>query len=113
MEQAAYQWKRCMEDAQHALKRMDKSQWIEVHYEDLCRDTEAVLEQLFNFLGLETGNRVKDFRSVEQHVIGNGMRLDTTTQIILDERWRTILTQDNLKTFDRIAGAMNRRYGYV
>jgi len=112
MEQAAYQWQRCMEEAQHVLKRLDKTQWFEVRYEDLCRDTETVLEQLFNFLGLEAGKRAKDFRSVEQHVIGNGMRLDSTVQVVLDERWRTVLKQDDIKTFDFIAGAMNRRYGY-
>ncbi len=112
MEKAAYQWRRGMEEAQHALKRLDKSQGIEVRYEDLCRDTEAVLGRLFTFLGLEPGNKVMDFRAVEQHVIGNGMRLDSTTQIVLDERWRTVLTKDDLRTFDHIAGAINRRYGY-
>ena len=112
MEKAADEWRRCLRSAKHILRGLDKSQWIEIHYEDLCRDTEAVLGRLFTFLGLESGKRVKDFRSVEQHVIGNGMRLDTTSQVVLDERWRTVLTKDDLKTFDRIAGAMNRRYGY-
>jgi hypothetical protein len=112
MEKAAYQWRRCMEEAKHVLKRLDKSQWIEVRYEDLCRDTETVLERLFNFLGLETGNKAKDFRSVEQHVIGNGMRLDNTAQVVLDERWRTVLTKGDLRTFDHIAGETNRLYGY-
>jgi len=112
MEKAADEWRRCLSSAEHVLVGLDKSQWIEVHYEDLCRDTEAVLRRLFTFLGLKPGKRVKDFRSVEQHVIGNGMRLDSTDQVVLDERWRTVLTKDHLKTFDRVAGAMNRRYGY-
>jgi hypothetical protein len=112
MEKAAYQWRRCMEEAQYALKWLDKSQWIEVHYEDLCSDTEAVLGRLFTFLDLEPGNKAMDFRSVEQHVIGNGMRLDNTTQVVLDERWRTVLTKYDLRTFDHIAGPINRLYGY-
>ena len=112
IEKAAYQWLRCMEEAQHALKQLDKSQWIEVRYEDLCRDTEAIMGRLFTFLGLEPGNKASDFRSVEQHVIGNGMRLDCTDKVVLDERWKTVLTKNDLRTFDRIAGAINRRYGY-
>jgi hypothetical protein len=59
MEKAAYQWRRCMEEAQYALK------W-----------------------------------------------LDNTTQVVLDERWRTVLTKYDLRTFDHIAGPINRLYGY-
>jgi len=112
MKKAAYQWRRCMEEAQYVLKRLDKSRWFEVHYEKLCKETETVLGQLFIFLGLEPEKRAKDFRSVEHHVIGNGMRLDTTSEVQLDERWRDVLTEEDLKTFNSIAGVMNRRYGY-
>ena len=101
-----------MEEAQYVLNRLDKSRWLEVHYEDLCMDTDAVLGRLFNFLGLESEKRAMDFRSVEQHVIGNGMRLDKTAKVALDERWKTVLDKEDLNTFDRIAGEMNHRYGY-
>jgi hypothetical protein len=113
MEQAAYQWRRCMEEAEHILKHLDRSQWIEAKYEDLCKDTEAVLSKLFMFLGLEPEERVKEFRSVEQHIIGNGMRLDKTSEVRLDERWRDVLGREDLRAFDRIAGEMNKKYGYL
>ncbi len=29
------------------------------------------------------------------------------------ERWRTALGADDLRTFDAVAGAMNRRLGYT
>jgi hypothetical protein len=112
MEKAADEWRRCLSSAEHVLAGLDKSQYIGLHYEDLCRDPEVALERLFIFLSLDPDKRVKDFRSIEQHVIGNGMRLDTTAQVVLDERWKTVLTKEDLKTFDRIAGTMNRRYGY-
>ena len=112
MAQAAYQWRRCNQEAEHLLRRLDKSQWIEIRYEDLCRDTENTLGRLFEFLGLDPGERARNFRAVENHVVGNGMRLDRTSKISLDERWRSVLTDQDLRIFDREAGKMNRRYGY-
>lgn len=112
MHQAAYQWRRCMEEAEHVLRRLDRSRWIEVRYEDYCRGPNATLERLHRFLGVELGRQPKEFRSVEQHVVGNGMRLDTTSEIRLDERWREALTKQDLQVFDNVAGHMNRKYGY-
>jgi hypothetical protein len=112
MDQAAYQWKRCNEEAENVLRTLDKSRLLEIHYEDLCNETDKTLEQIFVFLGLDPAKAAKDFRSVEHHILGNGMRLDNTSQVSLDERWKDVLTADDLKTFDRIAGAMNRKYGY-
>jgi hypothetical protein len=112
MEQAAYQWRRCCEEAESVLHCLDKSQWIQVSYEDLCNNTDKILGQIFVFLGLDPEKRMKDFRSVEHHIIGNGMRLDITSQVVLDERWRDVLKDDDLKTFDQITGAINRRNGY-
>jgi len=112
MAQAAYQWRRCNEEAEHVLHRIDKSQWIEVHYEQLCEDRENTLNRIFEFMDMDPQRKIKDFRSVEHHIVGNGMRLDKTSQVQLDERWKSVLTEDKLRIFDRVAGAMNRRYGY-
>lgn len=113
MSQAAYEWRRCVEEAEHLLRSMDKSRWIEVRYEDYCREPHDTLARLHRFLGVESGRQPKKFRSVEQHVVGNGMRLDTTSDIRLDERWRDVLTAEQLATFEKVAGTMNRRYGYA
>jgi len=110
---AAYEWRRCMEEAEHLLQGLDRSRWIEVRYEDYCRDSGAALKRLHEFLGVGPSGQPKDFRTLGQHVIGNGMRLDTTSEIRLDERWRKELTQADLRVFNRMAGQMNRQYGYV
>jgi len=112
MARAAYEWRRSNEEAEHILRRMDKSQWIEVRYEDLCKDMDNTLRRLFDFLGLGPDKRVRDFRSVEHHIVGNGMRLDTTSEIRLDERWREKLNEQDLGIFEKTAGKTNRRYGY-
>lgn len=112
MMQAAREWLRSNEEAEAVLKQMDARKWTQVHYEDICQNPVAELSRLYAFLGVDPAGRQLDFRSIEQHVVGNGMRLDTTSEIRLDERWRDTLNQDELRVFDRVAGRMNRRLGY-
>ena len=109
---AAYEWRRSNEEAEHALARLDDARKIEVRYERLCVDTDAEMRRIFAFLGLDEVRRAGDFRSVEHHVVGNGMRLDAISEVSLDERWRSVLSAAHLREFDAVAGEMNRRYGY-
>lgn len=113
MAQAAYEWRRCVEEAECILRRLNKSQWTDVRYEDYCNDPDGTLRRLQQFLGVDPGRQPEAFRSVEQHVVGNGMRLDTVSEIRLDQRWRTTLTDQDLRAFDEVAGQVNRRYGYT
>jgi hypothetical protein len=111
--EAAYRWCRSIEEAENILKVLAPSQWIGIRYEDLCTETEAVLSRMFGFLGVDSREATRDFRSVEHHVVGNGMRLNRTSEVRLDERWKSVLTADDLRQFDAVAGKMNRRYGYA
>lgn len=113
MAEAANEWKRSQEAAECLLAGLPRDRWTEVRYEELCGDPDATIRRLSAFLGLDPAQVVFDFRSRQQHVIGNGMRFDTTSAIRLDERWRTHLSPDDLATFDRVAGDLNRRYGYA
>lgn len=83
-----------------------------MRYEELCRDPLATLKRLAGFLDLDPDQVTLDFRAKTQHVIGNGMRMDTTSEIRLDERWKEHLTEEDLRVFDEIAGPLNRKYGY-
>jgi hypothetical protein len=113
MTDAAHEWKRSNEAADCLLARLPRSQWTEVRYEELCANPRATLRRLCEFLDLDPDRLNLDFRSRTQHVIGNGMRFDTTSEIRLDERWKTHLSAEDLKTFDRVAGDLNRHYGYT
>ena len=110
---AANEWKRSNEAADALLARLPRSQWTEARYEDLCLKPEATLRRLCEFLGVDPAKVDLNFRARQQHVVGNGMRLDTTSEIRLDERWRTHLTAADLQTFDSVAGPLNRQYGYA
>lgn len=112
MEQAAREWQRSNEEAEQALKLIDPSQQTISHYEDLCSNPEETLNRLFTFIGVDPKKRNQDFRMVEHHIIGNGMRLDSSNTIKLDERWRSNLSPSDLKIFHSIAGNMLRKLGY-
>ncbi|NOX58566.1 MAG: sulfotransferase [Planctomycetes bacterium] len=112
MSEAAHEWRRSNEEADHLTGAMNRDAWMQVHYEDVCRDPAATLARIFGFLGLDPDKTNADFRSVPQHVIGNGMRLDSGSEIRLDERWKEQLSDQDLADFERVAGDANRRYGY-
>lgn len=82
-----------------------------VRYEDVCCDIQGSLTQLYAFLGVDPV-MVADLRAVPQHIVGNPMRLENSSTIKLDERWKAVLTQSQLREIDQVAGALNRQYGY-
>jgi hypothetical protein len=87
---------------------------MEVRYEQICQRPNETLKSICQFLEISPMEVGNDFRQRKpQHVVGNGMRFDTTSEIRLDERWKTHLTSENLQIFDCIAGDLNRKYGYV
>jgi hypothetical protein len=113
MEQAAREWKRSNEEAEALLRGVERTKWQVVRYEDLCREPENTVKQIFAFVGVDPEQINLDFRSVEHHIIGNGMRLDGSSSIEIDERWKTNLSQAELGVFDKVAGAKNRALGYM
>ena len=108
----AHEWRRCNEEAECVLNRLDRSRWTTVHYEQLCANAEGTLERLFQFIDVDPERRISDFRSRARHVLGNGMRLDDTAEITLDQRWRACVTDAMRREFEPVAGDLNRRYGY-
>ena len=112
MEEAAREWKRSNEEAEAILRRMDRERWVEARYEDLCQSPGKALRELAEFIGIDPSKTNLNFRLVEQHVIGNGMRLDDQDEIRLDDRWKRALSRSDLEVFDSVAGPTNRRLGY-
>jgi len=110
---AALEWRRINEAAECILGMLPSSQFMDLRYEELCRQPEAMLRDICKFLGMDTRQINLDFRSKTQHVLGNDMRLKSGSEIRLDERWRTTLTKEDLAVFDQVAGEMNRKYGYA
>lgn len=113
MQSAADEWRRDQVAAEHVLAGFERGEWTRVHYEKLCSEPRVELGRVFSFLGLDPARAAANFRSAQHHVVGNGMRLDSTSEIRLDERWRSVLSEADLRAFDAVAGDVNRAYGYA
>ncbi len=112
MAAAAREWRRSNEEAEALLPQLDVASLSTVSYESLCTDPLGTLNGIYADAGLAPIDDIGAFKEVEHHVIGNGMRLDKESHITLDERWREVLGSEDLQTFEREAGALNRQYGY-
>jgi hypothetical protein len=112
MTEAGREWLRSNEEAGEVLRTIPAGDQIRISYEDLCNDPGATLGTVYRFLDLEDDETYRTFRSASHHVIGNGMRLDDTSEVVLDDRWRRTLSQADLREFDRVGGALNRSFGY-
>jgi sulfotransferase family protein len=113
MATAAREWRRSNEEAATILASMDRSRWTDLRYEDLCADPQSALKRLFLFIDVDAALGTLRFRDTEHHVVGNGMRLDTTSEIRMDDRWTRALSRQQLDTFGSVAGALNRQLGYA
>ena len=111
--EAVWEWRRSTEEADAVLAGLPHDHWTEVRYEVLCSHPQETLERLFLFLGLDAAPGFTPQRSEEHHIIGNGMRFDTSCDVVLDDRWKSVLTDRELQTFNTIAGPISRRLGYV
>lgn len=111
-EAGAASWLADNRASEQARRSFPADRWMTLRYEDLCADPPGALSRIYSFAGLPPGDGVPDFRGVEHHVIGNRMRLSSTSEIRIDERWRTALTPDQRATVERLVAPLNRRYGY-
>ena len=110
---AASQWRRSVEDMAHAFARVPTDRRMDLRYEDLCANVDAAVRSVLTFAGADPDLWQPSFRAREHHVIGNGMRLNATSRVVLDDRWRSALSGRDRQAFDSIAGDLNGRLGYV
>lgn len=110
---AAQQWVKWHRRLELSLQAWPAEKQILIRYEDLCADTEKTLQQLYNFCGVDPEIGVTDFRTASHHIVGNQMRLTNTSEIKLDEKWRTSLTAKQIEVINQVAGDFNKRYGYL
>jgi hypothetical protein len=79
-----------------------------VRYEDLVRDPERTLNGILHPLGLSFDRRQLSWAEADKHIVaGNHMRRETTSSLVLDERWRERLTARQQRIVD--LGTMRSR----
>jgi hypothetical protein len=108
---AAHDWRRSIEEADAVLRGIPPHRWTTVRYEDVCERPHEVLVRLHTFLRLDPAEHVAPKTAPIEHIIGNGMRFDELA-VRRDERWKQVLTSDDRRAIERVAGTLNGTFGY-
>lgn len=114
---AAVHWRRNVEKGRRGGARLGPGRYLEVRYEALVADPEAVLRSLCNFVDLEYQERmlryherpIEDFSGTARRSIH--MRLSLPPTLGLRE-WRIQMPPQDIVTFERYAGDLLGRLGY-
>ena len=112
--QAMEVWREDVMELQRMRRRLDGESVsvFDLHYEDLCRAPDETLGRLWSWLGIEAMPASRNFRDGDFHILGNTMRLSNTTEIRLDERWKTTLSPEDMGMIEQRNGALNRQLAY-
>ncbi len=113
MKSAAAEWLRTERACVRVAARMARQDVLTVKYEDVCREPQRVLDEIFSFAALARSGSVNGAVVRPLHVLGNAMRLNSRKPILLDETWGAELLPSDLKVFEAIAGDQNRSRGYM
>jgi len=113
---AAKRWKHYHRLTQRLLERwVPQEHRLRLAYEAFAAQPEQALERVFAWLGMDYASGCLDFGAdiVAHSAGGNPARFEMSGGIRgVDERWRTSLTAVELDIFERIAGRLNRSFGY-
>ncbi|MCI0574089.1 MAG: sulfotransferase, partial [Myxococcaceae bacterium] len=109
---AASIWRRANLESERGRRFFLPERWLRLRYEELCADVQGTLDRISDFLGVPRAPVPEDFRSVPHHMVGNRMRLGGSGEVREDTSWKERLSEGDLATIARVAGATSRRLGY-
>lgn len=87
---------------------------ILVHYEDMVTNTELTISRLCDFLDMDFEPTMLNFHAgVHHNINGNDMKFTATSELRLDESWKTKLEPADRHYFEQRAGSLNQHLGYA
>ena len=110
VKQATNHWLVAEHNIRRHLKTVPESRQNLVCYEDITANPLQTLNHLFAFIGIKPLETMVDFRKVDNHILGNKMRKQSTSEIKVDERWRTVLSDSQLQLINKITGPKIRTW---
>ncbi len=87
---------------------------LRIRYEELVQNPEVTLRKICRFLDIDYSAQMLDFRAVPDYSVnGNRMRFSSSSEIVLDEKWRRTLSKRNKAIFSVFGGWLNWLEGYT
>lgn len=107
-------WYKFYSEAFFYLKRfVSNKDLLVVRYEDLMADLEGELKRICIWAEIDFEKKMMKLDEGERHLVnGNGTRFKRHKGVKLDERWRSELSDEDLKWFMNRAGVLNAKLGY-
>jgi len=113
--ESALEWKRTIDQMEEVCRYVPSEKLFSLKYEDLCASPNEVMDNIWRFLNVDSEAcdwTEIDVKAFEHHILGNSMRTKEKIFIRLDSGWKSKVTEDELNTFERIAGLTNKSLGY-
>lgn len=112
---ASHEWVSRRRGLDLSFKSLPARKLLPLRYKDLCENPHSTMRKIADFVGFSYSDELVRLRKAQDHGIGgNPMRFRRDEENIrIDNRWRTELTPKDLDAFERVAGPLNRVYGYL
>jgi hypothetical protein len=112
MDVAAHEWLVKCEEMNNVLRYFDDSNVLKIKYEGLCEDAKGTLRSIYSFINVEFDRWNPEVINSNKHLLGNNMRLVSINEIKLDEKWRDLLSENDLSIFYKNCSKMQKQLGY-
>ena len=112
-EQAIRSWLRGARHAIRLRKHLGPEQFLHIRYEDICANVDREMATMARFVGLEPVAGPFRFRDVEHHIIGNRMRMQSSSEVILDEKWKERLSAEQIRLIESATKPIREHFGYA
>lgn len=110
MQQAINRLIHVRNEQRKTLEIIGADRYINVNYNELCRNTVSTLNKIYQFVGISEDADANLSKS-KHHILGNSMRLSNVDEIKVDERWKEDLTAQDLAIYAPYAGKINSILG--
>ena len=111
-DRAAAEWRDQHLEIERVARRCCNGRLLRVRYEDLCREPALWAQRILEFGGIQGAVGAAGVDGSRLHVLGNRMRLKGAQTIRVDQGWCSELSREDREAFERVAGDLNRGYGY-
>ncbi|VEP16850.1 Sulfotransferase domain protein [Hyella patelloides LEGE 07179] len=111
----AKKWVRYLEIVDELQNTLDEHSFLEVHYEYLLSEPESIVQKICNFLREDFSPEMLAFNTNSAPYLTDKQNQQNLTKPILVNntgKWRTEMTERELRIFEAVAGATLEKYGY-
>ncbi len=95
-----------------ANQHLEKDQVLMVNYNQLCENPGQWMSIISQFLGIENSFQLENIDHKLYHIHGNAMRKRKIEKINEDIRWKSELSDDQVKQINQITGKLAAKYGF-